>query len=994
MYNQTKEYIGNLRKLDFQFDDPVNSSIYLVDKLEYYIANPDISPYIIIALDRAKSFEADAVYFRFFDDTRPPMPQMYIYDNILNTHTEDKYAEIHRAIWSGCEIPVYMVIDKTQIKVFDSRKPVDIKNNKINTRPIDIIDLSAQSDALKKYRSQLFNNGAFWETDEASRHFQYKTATAERLIKGLKAVRLKFNWQIRDAELADRLLIMCILIKYLEENGIDINTNRNLAHDFFYRSTGFQTLTEILYHNRLPELLDALSGRFNGGIFLMTDKSDAKKDWDQEIRALNLRDLAVFFDAGASENLFGWSEYSFEHIPIELISNLYEEFLPKEKKKRGQETATPENGAVYTPSFLVNMLVDENLPLTFNDINENIKLIDPACGSGIFLVTAYKRLVQRWRLKNRSESKLADTNPPILKDILSRNIFGVDIHYNAVHLTVFSLQLALCSMLTPRQIWTELGQFNDLEQHGNIVEKDFFNYLAEDKFEKDFDLVIGNPPFKELAKKEFITYKNKLAKFEENEKINLQIPLYQEVLLFLSTSFLLLKKQTGKLCLIMKSGPFLYSGNEDNQQNTNLMFRSLLFNQYNVTQIIDFTLLKNLFRAKVETAAVFIENKPAENNAITHIVIRESRPVVEKSYFEINHYDFYKVPLSIATSEPYVWKCNLLGGAQVYDIVTRLKKQQKLEICLIAEKSNGWDYGQGYKIGNKSKKDLDNLITEKNTIVDKEFKDNGIGKVIVETGTNFETIPANAHSIFSPPHLVIKKTIGGKHIPLELRDDYLTFRNEIMGIHCPAEQREKLHKLATQLKNNNDILRFYIVATSARSGVIRSVYTSDLSDLLNLPLLEDETFKMNEAEQIIIDDVLNYYIEEFGRGSNAVMHKNNATEEQIKSFSKVYCDSLNKIYADDKKTYHLSKLKEGEAFYACEYTFGADNDYMYEPSNENLNDLLYAWNPSNSVKYCRIMRIYGENIIRIVKPKKLLFWLQSTALRDFGDTLDDALNDR
>jgi hypothetical protein len=984
-------YIENIKKLNFQIGNQDCSSVYLVCKQEEYIAKNE-SPYIIIALDKAKEFDVDAVYFRFFDDGRPPLAQIYIYDNVLNKRTEEDYISIHRAVWSGCEIPIYMIVDKTEIKVFDSRKPVDIVKNKIKANPMDIIDLNTQNDILQKYRAQLFNNGAFWETEIANKHFLNNTGAAERLIKSLREVRYRFKQLIGDqSELSDRLLIMCILIKYLEENGIDLETNQNLASDFFYASTGFKSLTDILYNNGLTSLLRKLSAHFNGGIFAMTDNNNPLKDIYADIEKLNQKKLAVFFDAGSSENLFGWKEYSFEHIPVELISNLYEEFLPKEKNKK-----TPENGAVYTPSFLVNLLIDECLPLNFNDTNENIKLIDPACGSGIFLVTAFKRLVQRWRIKNKNNGNLPNPDPEVLKQILKNNIFGIDIHYNSVNLTVFSLQLALCSMLKPRQIWTKQGLFNDLKGDGNIIERDFFDYLAEDKFIKNFDLVIGNPPFKELHIEKFAVYKEKLTKFEGKESINLQIPRYQSALLFLSTSFLLLKKGTGKLCLIMKSGPFLYSGDEDNNQNINLVFRDTLFKQYNVTQIIDFTLLKSLFRANVETTAVFIENKPSENDTITQIVVRESRSVFEKSYFELNHYDFHRIPSSVAASTPYVWKCNLLGGMQVFHLINSLKKVQKLKEYLDTKKTEGWDYGQGYKVGNKSKKDVDKVIFGKNTIVDKCFKENGIGRIEKQNKTQFESIPKNSKNIFSPPHLMLKKTIGEKCIPMDIRDDYLTFRNEILGIHCPPQCKNELFDLAKQLTKNSYFLRFYIVATSARAGIVRSMYSSDLSDLLNLPLFLKKPFNPNVSEQIIINDVLNYYIEEFGKGSNSTVQRKTADKEKhIKPFSEVYCDSLNKIYASKKgEKYYFTKLTEGISFFACEYTFGYNNNYTFEKSEANLDDLIYSWNPSHSVRYSKIMRIYSDNgnVIRLVKPKKLLYWLQSIALRDFDDTLDDALN--
>jgi hypothetical protein len=242
---------------------------------------------------------------------------------------------------------------------------------------------------------------------------------------------------------------------------------------------------------------------------------------------------------------------------------------------------------------------------------------------------------------------------------------------------------------------------------------------------------------------------------------------------------------------------------------------------------------------------------------------------------------------------------------------------------------------------------------------------------------------------------MIKKTIGKKRIPMELRDDYLTFKNEILGIHCPPQCRNELLELAKHLQENNDILRFLIVATSARAGVKRSMFTTDLSDLLNMPIFIKEPFNPSLSEQIIIDDVLNYYIEEFGEGKNADVHKKTADREKhIEPFSKIYCDFLNKIYANkgEEKKYYFSKLMEGDSFFACEYTFGNGNKYVYEESDKNLDYLLHSWNPSHSVRYSKVMRVYGNDVIWLVKPKKMMFWLQSTALRDFGDTLEDALN--
>ena len=272
MDTKVKEYIGNLGALDFQFGNQIDSSIYFVDELKDYITDTSISPYIIIALDKAKLFEADAVYFRFFDDGRPPMPQLYVYDNITKNESTDYYAQKHKEIWSSCEIASFLVIDKTSVRIFDSRKPVIIENDKISSAPIKELDLSEINNIAKEFKAHSFDNGSFWENKEIKNHFLNSQIASERLMKGLKEIRtiLRKNSQLSD-KIIDQLLIVCILIKYLEETGIDIDDNKNLAQTFFQSKTGYARLEDIISHNKLVCLLSALAEHFNGGIFSIDD---------------------------------------------------------------------------------------------------------------------------------------------------------------------------------------------------------------------------------------------------------------------------------------------------------------------------------------------------------------------------------------------------------------------------------------------------------------------------------------------------------------------------------------------------------------------------------------------------------------------------------------------------------------------------------------------------------------------------------------------------
>jgi methylase of polypeptide subunit release factors len=760
----------------------------------------------------------------------------------------------------------------------------------------------------------------------------------------------------------------------LEENGKE-DIGDDLAGKFFFEKTGYSSFEEIIRENKILTLFDELAKHFNGGLFKLTATQK------EELKDADISVLSNFLEGKLKDNQFViWQEYSFKYIPVELISNFYEEFLPKEKKAGKEKETKVDTGAVYTPGFLVNFLVDECLPLTINELNENVKLIDISCGSGIFLSTCYKRLVQRWRIRNAKNGKLADTNPEILKTILLQNVFGVDINKNAVELTIFSLNLTMCAMLTPKQIWTQL-QFDDLKEEGNIVEKNFFNHLVESK-PSEFDLVIGNPPFKALNKKEYEKYADLLK--EKGMPLLGKIPDNQLALMFLDKAMDLLK-DTGLLCLIMPSGPMLY--------NNTIDFRSRFFDCYNIPQIIDFTFLRNsLFvNANVAVAALFAQKQMPDNEDILHVTVRRTKSNKERNYVEIDHYDFHNVPKSIACTSDFVWKCNLIGGGRIYHLVQKLKDgYRSLEDYLLDKKANNqWDYGQGYILGIQNRKFKADYITGKPSVIDKKFNEDGIQGIEIQNSEYFKDKSNEAY--FQPPHLLIKKTIGKKAIPVEFRNDYLTFRNEILGIHCPENEVSELFALAETFKRNNELFRFFITTTSARFGVSRTPYTILLEDITELPFIEGN-FELSFSEKILVNDVVNFSIDQFAYGENAQINHAIVDIRFLYDFSEIYCMALNSIYQEGEKKYVQSKIIEGEAFFACEYVF-TDEDVKTKTSNSenDFEALIDHWNGRNAL-IKRVVRFYGENKIILIKPKQLRYWLKSIALRDADETLEEAFN--
>jgi len=158
--------------------------------------------------------------------------------------------------------------------------------------------------------------------------------------------------------------------------------------------------------------------------------------------------------------------YNFDAIPIHILGSIYERFLGKvvnATDKRVTIDEKPEvrkaGGVYYTPQYIVNYIVDNTIGKLIADKTPKeiakMRFADIACGSGSFLITVYERLLdyhKRWYLEHTEQAK---KDGCILyegayrlslqqkKDILTNNIYGVDLDHQAVEVTQLSLYLKL-----------------------------------------------------------------------------------------------------------------------------------------------------------------------------------------------------------------------------------------------------------------------------------------------------------------------------------------------------------------------------------------------------------------------------------------------------------------------------------------------------------------------------------------------------------------------
>lgn len=179
-------------------------------------------------------------------------------------------------------------------------------------------------------------------------------------------------------------------------------------------------------------------------------------------------------------------EHDFGKITKDILGRAYEQHITKKERK--------ELGQFYTPEFIIDYILDRV------ELSPDKKILDPACGSGGFLIKTYDRLKEMYRKEGWAEAS-------VHTEILSKNLFGIDINPFATQLTVMNLFLKDLDHPTSN---INIAEGDSLERLENSFDLDYFekesplNKLtkSDKRFshgkilkEMPFDVVVGNPPY-------------------------------------------------------------------------------------------------------------------------------------------------------------------------------------------------------------------------------------------------------------------------------------------------------------------------------------------------------------------------------------------------------------------------------------------------------------------------------------------------------------------
>jgi hypothetical protein len=633
-----------------------------------------------------RQFGATHVFFRSRPG-RPIVPEALVFDEAAGKgtrRTDEKFAELHRRLWSWGAVPLVYRRLPARVDVFRCTHKADFDTKKEEPKyapykTLDLIgsaaEITAELEEKPWWDMRRLANGTLWDDREVAKQFLSDDSAHKTILGHVEKLEMQLDNDSRlAANLRRRLLIISLLIAYLEDREVF-----KLEAGFFKR---FKPGAERFFHvlsdaEALIKLLSYLeTERFNGNVFELKE--------DEKEQLLKTRHLPAFArliegstEPGGQQTL--WRLYSFKDLPVELISHIYQLFV--------EDKST----CVYTPPFLARLMLEEALTLDRMDRLETMNEIvfDPSCGSGVFLVEAFKRLVLHWRKNNGWET------PPVeVLRKLMRRVGGTDVDAYAVELAAFSLCLAMCEELPKEAIFKTKKLFPPLKGK-TLIETCFFKQVRERQLPKNIGVAVGNPPFGSASKVGTTeqAYNEYLADYGKKS-----LPDRQSAYLFIHHCMEALVPD-GLLCLIQKDN-FLYN-------RKSLGFRCAVFERWDVRQILDFTPIRGMFLKDSKVVVVMAEARPPQpKRSILHAIFRRTVHTQAELSFELDYYDMHWLPHHVVMTNDFVWRCNLFGGGRTCNLVGRLKKLPTLKEYVIAQ---GWDYGEGFMVGTPEGYDLNFL---------------------------------------------------------------------------------------------------------------------------------------------------------------------------------------------------------------------------------------------------------------------------------------------
>lgn len=941
--------------------------------------------------------------------------------------SDETLRELHRLSWNFSHAPTLITLEPAMMRVWSCCEAPDPDKELggFLVQSLTAGQLQGEGAAGGEARAA---RALHWINLVSGQFFVEHAARFDRdgradqmLLGNLRQIReLLANQGLVDDDICHDLLARVIFVQFLfDRKDPDGNAALNAAKlhrlykDGVFRKVHSSFDAVLQDYDETYRLFDWLNTRFNGDLFPgKGDTAEARAaGWAREKEIVEPRHLALLaeFIRGdldlASYQRCLWPQYAFDVIPLEFISSIYETFVTERASQ---------DGIFYTPPYLVDFVLDRVLP--WEGADWDLKILDPACGSGIFLVKAFQRLVHRWKQAHPDQTVRADT----LRRLLERNVFGVDKDPHAVRVACFSLYLAMCDEIEPRHYWTQVT-FPSMRDR-RLVCSDFF-VEGHDGFDTtgdagSYDLVIGNAPWGDGV----IT--KAAGEWAAEDDHRWTVPNNDIGGLFLAKGTHLVR-EAGRVALIQSANSLLF-----NISGPASAFRTELFSRHRMEAIYNLSALRfRVFKRKTHTSktsaapaciVILRPDAPAPHDQIPYVSPKHVRPLVDEFTIVVEPSDRRTLTVQDALEDPLVWSKLMWGNARDLQLILKLQRFPSLGKL---EADRDIVYQQGITFGDKSRAapHLDGM----RLFNDRMFPE---GDLLTIQPEDFEVAKdLKIHSkastglaAFACPQIIIKhswnKATGRFHARMTAPGSTqgLLCNQSYLSVHAEPSILE-----AACIAHNSKLAVYFHFLTSGRFAAYRPKLSKD--EILGLPIPEpalgltdgvtdaatlDERafalFGLKDAERVLVEDAIDYTLDSFVGGVRARGDQRTARHGSDEAHLRAYCEYFMRVlkagFGDDKAVaatiYRTEKDAIPYRLVAFALVSGAEASVTVATVKseallaqlENLD--LKETATSGSILNQIVARVYdvgsGTPTIFMVKPDKKRFWTRSMGLHD-GD---------
>lgn len=801
-------------------------------------------------------------------------------------------AEWQRMLWNQGTAAMLVVQDPARTRIYSAlARPKPGAASDDDTRLAVVLENDAFALEVFVFSVQ---TGQFYR--EHPTKFDADAAIDQYLLDNLRAARAALMDRSHDGALdaptAHAFLGRCLFTCYLLERGV-IGAKQLKAigapvakklHHVLRQVTRSEAVTLLFKLFRLLD--DDFNGSMFGGSFTAEQSRLRARHVDTLIK------LLAGFDLAANQPLLDFDIYDFRFIPIELISAIYEDFIAAGERK----TQAPQNqgksktvrrkaGAYYTPPRLAELVVDIATEGWATLLDK--RCLDPACGSGVFLVILFQRMAAEWCHRHPQADNV--TRAAALRAILTTKLQGVDSDPTACMVACFSLYLAFLDQLKPKDIWKlqaalkKAGnekvlpplQENPAEQTTGcpvMLARNFFS--AEVDAAGKFHLVIGNPPWvgrnqsssedgaktpPDTAMRDWLFDEKrnpflKDAPKQKSEREARFFPEQRSAIAFMWKAPLHLTAD-GHVCLLLPTNVIL--------SNSTDKFQAAWFSTFSVDAVWQFADYRHLLFTGAKCPAIVVKcraARPAPKTAeipyftpkVEHLDPRRAAVVVSADERKL-------LPVSdllaaAAEDRAYMfWKMPFWGTDRDRRLLDRLRRMPTLG-DIAGEPGDGkrWIKGQGFQAGVKSTAKPKPVFWKKeDKFVDAENPRLGLMLVeddMDEIGTRFSTLhrPRDP-AIYKAPMVLVSQGFTAKLFS----DRDVLFRAALQSIAGPKKDEDLLLFLTALL--NTPLATYYTFHTAANLGVERDKV--HFEELLQLPFPLPEQTKQPAESRAIVREV-------------------------------------------------------------------------------------------------------------------------------------------